>query len=94
MNIESFAIPAGALLNIADQFCREHNLTSAPDVDAWLAANCMDRNALDRLLAEEGLLRELGQIAESEIEARILDMLKLNGDFAQLLAELEFNHRA
>jgi len=68
-----------------ERFRRRRGLWRRADLDAWLAANALDAPRLERLLRHEAALHDAAAKSGPALDAAMLDHLRLNGRFAELL---------
>ena len=69
-----------------DRFRARQGLWSRADLDAWMRRNALDAAALERMLQREAALDAAAQQGGPELQAAMLEHLRLAGQFSGLLA--------
>jgi len=82
---QASVIPAAALLQISEEFCRERGIEQPEQASRWLTDHKISREQFLRLMQEEVQLRWVERAAKREIEARLVDCLRLSGEYGRLL---------
>ena len=68
-----------------DRFRARQSLWSRADLDAWLQRNALDTVGLERLLQREAALDTASHQGGEDLQAAVLEHLRLAGQFAPLL---------
>ncbi len=68
------------------RFRLDHGLHFGRDLDQWLSERDLDRKSLEKLMVHELLVEKLAGKNLAELERNLIDLLRLNGDFAKLAA--------
>jgi hypothetical protein len=67
-----------------DRLRARHGLLRRADLDRWLEARDLDAGQLERLIADEARLEALVAQTAAGLDDRLLDDLRLHGDYARL----------
>lgn len=78
---------------VADRFRRTHGLLRGEDVERWLSANRLTRERFAELLRERSLLEWAVGELNGDINRRLPDELRLNGEYAPLLERAQRKQR-
>ena len=60
------------------------DLFARADLDRWMARNDLDAASLERLIADEKALEDLGDRSRGALDPLIVDVLRLSGDYERL----------
>jgi len=83
---EASAAPGAAFhQTLADRFRRRHGLLRADDVERWLAENRLSRERFTELLRDQALVEWSTSDLAGDVNRRLPDQLRLNGQYARLL---------
>ncbi|TDJ44767.1 MAG: hypothetical protein E2O52_07650 [Gammaproteobacteria bacterium] len=74
------------VLKQVDAFRRARGLTRRTDLEAWAAAAGTDMAGFERMMAEEATIRMAAQNNAARLAVRIVDQLRLSGDYERLAA--------
>jgi hypothetical protein len=77
-------IDAGARRAALDRLRTRHGLFQRSDLDRWIEANDLDAARLEQLIADEARAQGLARAAALDQDDRLLDDLRLHGDYARL----------
>lgn len=69
---------------VKNRFRLEHGLFSRAEIERWLAANDVDAEAFELLMADEARLDELTSWAEGALDQHLLADLRLTGNYPRL----------
>jgi hypothetical protein len=67
-----------------DRLRARHGLFRRADLDRWLGSSDLDARRLEQLVADEAHLRDVAAQAAAGLDDRLLDDLRLHGDYAGL----------
>ncbi|MDH3316026.1 MAG: TfuA-like protein [Gammaproteobacteria bacterium] len=82
------------LSKFTTNFRLDHGLHFGRDLDQWLSERNLDRKSLEKLMAHELLVNKLAGENAAELERNLIDLLRLNGDFAKLAARARAKRNA
>jgi hypothetical protein len=78
-------VPAEALLQVSEEFCQRRGIHHPDEAHRWLADHDISHEQFVRLMQEEVQLRWVELAAKRDIEARLIDCLRLSGEYRRLL---------
>ncbi len=82
------------LQQAGDAFRRERGLLSAEAVESWLVDNHLTRDQFGRLMTEEARRRWVTELTRSEVASLLPDQLRIDGNYARLLARARAKQQA
>lgn len=70
-------------------FRREHGLSDALSLDRWMHDNRLDQNQFDSLMSDQARVNWFVECAELLSQSRLLEHLRLSGDYPRLVARAD-----